>query len=342
MCERDNTPITGRPVGSAVLGATHHRASVVCASAANRPSSRHARTADRLSEAGPDQREGPDQRCVMHCIESCVPTFGRLDVPTSPLLIEDTLPLAANRQSRWTRRVIVSLVIGFIANAGVVVYLSYVEPDAAGSVQRFFRETNGSIELWIRTHTLGNSAYLRWSPDLRPTVARKPDYGVDLPAWVDSHSDEHTLLLQRRGWPMECVWCKVLRDPSNGKHTVRGGIVAPPNWFFGLESRQTLLYFPVLSGLILNTLFYGTICCSLLWLLASANRQLERWKHSQRRRRNRCIQCDYVRTGLADSAQPCPECGHSPVGSTPRTVLSSAEEASRATTPRRSTRPPMP
>ncbi len=63
---------------------------------------------------------------------------------------------------------------------------------------------------------------------------------------------------------------------------------------------------PLWPGFALNTLFYAAIAWGL-WQVPLAIRR------RRRRRLNRCVKCNYDRTGLGGAADAkCPECGAIP------------------------------
>jgi hypothetical protein len=69
-----------------------------------------------------------------------------------------------------------------------------------------------------------------------------------------------------------------------------------PAWFETPRDRIPLT--PVLPGFLLNTLFYAAVLRVPLMFFP-----LRRWR---RRRRGRCVECNYDLTGID---APCPECG---------------------------------
>ena len=85
--------------------------------------------------------------------------------------------------------------------------------------------------------------------------------------------------------------------PSTGLMTprVEGSIELPNRTFEG-----ALPYRPVWFGLLLNTLLYG----SIFWAIGLGWRL---YRLARRRRRGRCLACNYDLRGLADPV--CPECG---------------------------------
>lgn len=101
------------------------------------------------------------------------------------------------------------------------------------------------------------------------------------------------------GWPFICVWSMWTAGPTPTTELMRirleGGIELPNRMFEGV-----LPYRPAWFGLLFNTLLYGSIfwAIGLGWRLYSL---------AHRRRRGRCLACNYDLRGLTDPV--CPECG---------------------------------
>lgn len=80
-----------------------------------------------------------------------------------------------------------------------------------------------------------------------------------------------------------------------------GVLVGDDALSWGFEPSQLVVPFgPLWPGFLLNTLFYAAILAALFFASGRIRRTL-------RRRRGRCVTCNYDRRGTPDA--PCPECG---------------------------------
>lgn len=135
----------------------------------------------------------------------------------------------------------------------------------------------------------------RWA---RPHIL---PWKVGWPAEASSNQGpkERMTSIVGHGWPFICSWSKWTETPtpSAGLMAVRleGGIEIPNETFYG-----ALPYRPVWFGLILDTLLYG----SIFWAIGPGRRL---YRLARRRRRGRCLACNYDLRGLSDPV--CPECG---------------------------------
>ena len=124
---------------------------------------------------------------------------------------------------------------------------------------------------------------------------------VGWPAEVPSNklTQQRVTFIVGHGWPFICVWSMLTAapTPSTGLMTprVEGSIELPNRTFEG-----ALPYRPVWFGLLLNTLLYG----SIFWAIGLGWRL---YRLARRRRRGRCLACNYDLRGLAEPV--CPECG---------------------------------
>jgi hypothetical protein len=143
-------------------------------------------------------------------------------------------------------------------------------------------------------------AILRSSERMKPTV---------LPAWsrVLQPASLHMPIVveDARGWPMLALQCEHLTmGPDAVPHDVRDGIKLEPALLgsgpYAWLAPRAIPLRPIWSGFLVNTLFYAAILAVLF--LAP-----ERTRRTLRRRRGRCITCNYDRRGIPDG--PCPECG---------------------------------
>ncbi len=112
-----------------------------------------------------------------------------------------------------------------------------------------------------------------------------------------------------RGFPVLALWCsrQAVEPPGRGPFTfpsLAGGIDLPlrdPTYVKTGRNLRALPYYPIWSGLALNTAFYAL----LFFAVVRITRGL---KHARRYRRGLCPRCKYDR--LFDYRVPCPECGH--------------------------------
>lgn len=95
---------------------------------------------------------------------------------------------------------------------------------------------------------------------------------------------------------------------SNAKHRRFDGAVSANRLFVVAQTGATRV-----TGVAVHALWFAAIGAALgAWPMSVAT---TRWR---RRRRGACVQCGYLRAGLATNA-PCPECGAStPLHSLPR------------------------
>lgn len=111
------------------------------------------------------------------------------------------------------------------------------------------------------------------------------------------------------GWPMRSTWASVDRSG-----VVRGGVLVPSSWMpadragmylhWGQPQIQPIVPLrPYVLGTAINTAIFSVpflLVLPIAWL-----------RRVRRRRAGRCPHCGYDRSGLADAAALCPECGRS-------------------------------
>ncbi len=211
---------------------------------------------------------------------------------------------------------LVAMMIGFVVNAGVVTYLSDSELTDGCETRLIVRHVQTGTDALYRYCWPGRTRYVSFQiPDYPPPSNSSKEY-IGLPSWVESFSTDEEFLLHSSGWPFECAWFE-WRLPDSYGWIMKGGWWLESGWLLGIGDEKCIPYGPIWLGLTANTFFYAATAFPMLWLAGACRRRL---RHRRRRRRNRCIHCNYDRTGLADPTQPCPECGHSPVGSAVRTA----------------------
>lgn len=119
--------------------------------------------------------------------------------------------------------------------------------------------------------------------DPRPRFARRDHTGHD-----------QSIIYEASGWPLPAAAGRVIMDGSPA--TVWGEWQLPVR--VGPLSLAIPLR-PIWTGLLGNTLFYGSITLALLIVLRHARTR-------RRRARGRCIACGYE---LGEGVATCPECG---------------------------------
>jgi hypothetical protein len=107
------------------------------------------------------------------------------------------------------------------------------------------------------------------------------------------------------GWPCTALWFQALgtlRGPLSVTDSVAGAFVVDGSpEVRGRPECRVIPYWPVWTGLLIDSALYAALWWLLLVSLARARRNL-------RRRRNHCERCNYdLRATPPD--QPCPECG---------------------------------
>ena len=118
-----------------------------------------------------------------------------------------------------------------------------------------------------------------------------------------------------RGFPFLALWCtwgslqvdtdkRLSEWPSVKRDLIRGGVPLTDHPNSALRDAQkfrALPYYPIWSGLALNTAFYALLFFAVV-------RTARAYKHARRYKRGLCPRCKYDR--LFDYRVPCPECGH--------------------------------
>ena len=104
-----------------------------------------------------------------------------------------------------------------------------------------------------------------------------------------------TVVVISAGWPWHAAWGMVASDGVPGGVVERRGLIIVSIGAGGVA----IPFLPLWPGLLGNTIFYATP----ILLLLTATRLHRR---ARRRRKNRCVACNYDLSGIAG---PCPECG---------------------------------
>jgi hypothetical protein len=159
-----------------------------------------------------------------------------------------------------------------------------------------------SFASWFRPVTWGELA------EALPHASRFRDAD-----WVNNHvragaaASQIQLMEHLHGWPLLSMsgWAvatfastaAAAAPPQVEWHGLYeiGPLPGMPTFF------RVFLIRPLWPGFLLNTLFYAAILAALFFVPVQVRRTL-------RRRRGRCIACNYDRRGFPDA--PCPECGH--------------------------------
>ncbi len=133
-----------------------------------------------------------------------------------------------------------------------------------------------------------------------------------------SEGDGHRWLSEATGWPLLAFYWEG-DDPREPEATIRWGFVTTlPPWMDGGNVGQPRIVplHPIWSGLLVNSLVYGTILLLCIQLPVSTRRL-------RRRKRGLCLRCGYP---LGQSLR-CPECGVPTPGipTTPGTTVTPAQ-----------------
>lgn len=161
------------------------------------------------------------------------------------------------------------------------------------------------------------SAYTRASqtcPAMLLLVRRRTGVDEEVLAYMNMVLDDpivvESMIRRRAGWPLRCLagtgWNSHGR--SNSERWI-DAIDAPgwlvgssqARWRLGSTLPQQVLLEPIPIGLAVNSAVYALV---LFFLWTGWRRVVG----ARRRRRNRCVGCNYSREGLGVDA-PCPECG---------------------------------
>jgi len=117
-----------------------------------------------------------------------------------------------------------------------------------------------------------------------------------------------------RGFPFVALWCSWGNEvmpidndgaPWSAPNILSGGLALPDDvGGIGTWDRyarlRALPYYPIWSGLALNTAFYAMVFFAFVRLTRAV-------KHARRYRRGLCPMCKYDR--VFDYSRPCPKCG---------------------------------
>lgn len=183
-----------------------------------------------------------------------------------------------------------------------------VLPPRKGEAGSYVDRDETSIAAFLATSELGRhspdpDSFAQWVRGCRSSA--DPDQISR--GWPSHRYRIVVLRLTDAGWPLRTVTCWQLGDQFLGPTppTVEGGVFfsGTTNWAFGrwLNDPIVLPVRPIWSGLIVNSLLYGSITFALLAAYRAVLRRL-------RLGRNRCPECAYSRLGLQTS-DACPECG---------------------------------
>ncbi len=109
-----------------------------------------------------------------------------------------------------------------------------------------------------------------------------------------------------RGFPFLSAWCSWREATGLQRGRLVGGVAIPdhpsPN-VTGADKLRALPYYPIWSGLALNTGFYALLFFAVV-------RTARAFRRSRRHARGWCPRCKYDRE--FDYRLPCPECGDAP------------------------------
>lgn len=144
--------------------------------------------------------------------------------------------------------------------------------------------------------------------DKRVALAEAAPHWAELIPHADTKLDKHiSTRTDAAGWParmVRCSWVFNVSDAYEATSVSKELSTTTVSTRIHLDLQIgsfSIPYGPIWSGLALNILFYGGIAFALV----RGPKSLRRWR---RRKRGRCIRCNYDRAGL-DASLPCPECG---------------------------------
>ncbi len=131
------------------------------------------------------------------------------------------------------------------------------------------------------------------------TTCRLPDWTI-IPGPNTSASEAET---HAAGWPMLALKyiCEQHVASGRARVTYSSEWGLPVSRWFRRWTNECLPLLPMPLGFAVNTVLFAAV----LWASARGARA---WRSSRRRRRGRCANCNYDRTGLA-AGVVCPECG---------------------------------
>lgn len=112
------------------------------------------------------------------------------------------------------------------------------------------------------------------------------------------------------GVPMRAMWMQATCDfvgNTTANEALQGGVMLRGQASARGNDFLALPYWVIWRGFLVNTLFYG----ALLWLVCGGWRMM---RSATRRRRGRCVRCNYDLRGRAAGSVVCPECGATAVG----------------------------
>ena len=230
-------------------------------------------------------------------------------------------------------RVGLALTIGFILNAVVVVVLSLGSPvkQTGGNGPRrhtgvwaqhaaVFSKPGSQIfrsSMWRHD---GRGAEKEFEPLVWREWLPSPDvYVNDKEALVQAQYGDKARVRSvhrfiTRGWPFPCTWCRMsmyfgmfgapsfppMPSEYEGAHFIDRGPGSP---LFGAWDERFVPFFPIWSGVVLNSITLGAVPLMLIGFVPYLRRAL-------RTRRGRCPECGYQLDRIHVST--CPECGKRP------------------------------
>ncbi len=190
---------------------------------------------------------------------------------------------------RALARVILLLVLGAIVNVAVAWGLPRIGPVRVilSGVEPFPLDHPDVVLLWPASAAsiAGCQHFYGWGWDREVVLT------------TDGHSNR-AMERERCGWPMRSM---------TGRYATGigfSGAVDVPPWFAGLTSSifhsQMVCLSPIWTGFAVNTLVFAACAGTIVVVPGKLRRAI-------RRRRGRCVKCNYDRRGIPDA--PCPECG---------------------------------
>jgi hypothetical protein len=189
--------------------------------------------------------------------------------------------------------VILVLVLGAIVNVAVAWALRLWPPTPPPEIKR--PPTEAEIRRWVESGPPGE----RSPPDRCLEVPRTGAPSFLFMERRRSQGADFTVgMRDQNGWPFVALESAKWNLPDAPHRQWNHAWTLPRAW--QTQGAEVLPLRPLWPGFAGNTLAYGAVLAVVVFIPAKLRRTL-------RRRRGRCVKCNYDLRGLPDG--PCPECG---------------------------------